>query len=165
MAQHPSPKARGTYTFLTTFFTASTIWPRRPEKSRQPEDQASLPEERPLRRQDSMNYVPLLSADDLPTEYEHLVITHMKGLQDKIALVTGGSRGLGRNIALALAGNGADIILTYRQQKAEGEAVVAEIEQLGRKAALLRLDVADLRQLDEFLGSVRQALEQGFSSR
>lgn len=83
----------------------------------------------------------------------------MKGLQDKIALVTGGSRGLGRNIALALASNGADIILTYRQQKAEGEAVAAEIEQLGRKAALLQLDVADLSQFDGFLNNIRQALE------
>ena len=83
----------------------------------------------------------------------------MKGLQDKIALVTGGSRGLGRNIALALASNGADVILTYRQQKEEGEAVAAEVEQLGRKAALLRLDVSDLTQFDEFLSSVRQALE------
>ena len=83
----------------------------------------------------------------------------MKGLKDKIALVTGGSRGLGRNIALALARNGADVILTYRQQKEEGEAVAAEVEQLGRKAALLRLDVADLRQFDEFLSSVRQAVE------
>ena len=46
--------------------------------------------------------------------------THMKGLKDKIALVTGGSRGLGRNIALALAGNGADVILTYRQQEGRG---------------------------------------------
>ncbi|HEU4678897.1 MAG TPA: SDR family oxidoreductase [Terrimicrobiaceae bacterium] len=80
-------------------------------------------------------------------------------MKDKIALVTGGSRGLGRNIALALASNGADVILTYRQQKAEGEAVAAEIEQLGRKAALLQLDVANLSQFDGFLSNIRQALE------
>ena len=83
----------------------------------------------------------------------------MNGLKEKIALVTGGSRGLGRNIALALAGNGADVILTYRQGKEEGEAVVGEIGQLGRKAALLQLDVANLGQFDGFSGAVRQALE------
>ena len=80
-------------------------------------------------------------------------------ITNKIALVTGGSRGLGRNIALALSGNGADVILTYRQRKEEGEAVVAEIEQIGRKAALLQLDVADLGQFDGFVSAVRQALE------
>ena len=53
---------------------------------------------------------------------------------NKIALVTGGSRGLGRNIALQLARKGNDVILTYRQKKEEGEAVVAEIEKLGPKA-------------------------------
>ena len=83
----------------------------------------------------------------------------MKGLQDKIALVTGGSRGLGRNIALALAGNGTDVILTYRQRKEECEAVAAEIEQRGRKAALLQLDVADVGRFEEFSNAVKHALE------
>ena len=99
------------------------------------------------------------SAESSPSESTPKTINHMKGLKDKIALVTGGSRGLGRNIALALSRNGADVILTYRQQKEEGESVAAEVEQLGRKAALLRLDVADLRQFDEFSSSVRQAVE------
>jgi NAD(P)-dependent dehydrogenase (short-subunit alcohol dehydrogenase family) len=80
-------------------------------------------------------------------------------LVNKIALVTGGSRGLGRNIALNLARNGADVILTYRQRKEEGEAVAAEIEKLGRKAALLQLDVADMRQFDGFAEAARKALE------
>ena len=78
----------------------------------------------------------------------------------KIALVTGGSRGLGRNIALALARKGADVILTYRQQKGEGEAAAAEIEQLGRKAALLQIDVADISRFDRFAIAVQQTLEE-----
>src|SRR5882672_3507733 len=78
---------------------------------------------------------------------------------NKIALVTGGSRGLGRNIALQLARNGNDVILTYRQKKEEGEAVVAEIEALGRKAVALQLDVADLGQFDGFHKALAQALE------
>ena len=90
---------------------------------------------------------------------EKLYQNRMKGLDNRIALVTGGSRGLGRNIALALANNGADIILTYRQKKEEGEAVAAEVEQLGRKAALLQLDVADVSQFEKFLGAIRQVLE------
>ena len=78
----------------------------------------------------------------------------------KIALVTGGSRGLGRDIALALARNGADVILTYRQRKGKDEATAAEIEQLGRKAALLQIDVADISRFDRFAKAVQQALEE-----
>jgi NAD(P)-dependent dehydrogenase (short-subunit alcohol dehydrogenase family) len=77
----------------------------------------------------------------------------------KIALVTGGSRGLGRNIALQLARKGNDVILTYRQKKEEGEAVVAEIEKLGRKGVSLQLDVADLKQFDGFRDALEQALK------
>ncbi len=76
----------------------------------------------------------------------------------KIALVTGGTRGLGRNIALQLARTGDEVILTYRQKKEEGEAVVAEIEALGRKASALPLDVADLSQFDGLHQTLAQAL-------
>lgn len=76
-----------------------------------------------------------------------------------IALVTGGSRGLGRNIALQLARSGNDVILTYRQQKAEGETVVAEIESLGRSAAALQLDVADTSQFSSFQQQLAHTLE------
>jgi NAD(P)-dependent dehydrogenase (short-subunit alcohol dehydrogenase family) len=78
---------------------------------------------------------------------------------NKIALVTGGNRGLGRNIALSLARKGNDVILTYRQNNEEGEAIVAEIEKLGRKAVALKLDVGDLRQFDGFRDALAQALE------
>lgn len=78
----------------------------------------------------------------------------------KIALVTGGSRGLGKNMALALAKQGIDIILTYRTQKAEAESVVAEITALGRKALALELDMADISSLDGFLSRVKEGLQR-----
>uniref|UniRef100_UPI003568A496 SDR family NAD(P)-dependent oxidoreductase n=1 Tax=Hydrogenophaga sp. TaxID=1904254 RepID=UPI003568A496 len=59
-----------------------------------------------------------------------------------IALVTGGSRGLGKSTALQLARNGSDVILTYQSQEAQAQAVVAEIAALGRSAVALQLDVA-----------------------
>jgi NAD(P)-dependent dehydrogenase (short-subunit alcohol dehydrogenase family) len=79
-------------------------------------------------------------------------------LSNKIALVTGASRGLGRNIALAMAARGADVILTYRERKADGEEVVAEIEALGRKAVALQLDVSSTAGFAAFADSVRAAL-------
>jgi NAD(P)-dependent dehydrogenase (short-subunit alcohol dehydrogenase family) len=84
----------------------------------------------------------------------------MNGLQNKIALVTGGSRGLGRNIAEQLARNGADVILTYRSRKEEADAVVAGIEALGRKAVALPLDVADTKGFPAFQTAVTEALAQ-----
>ena len=68
----------------------------------------------------------------------------------RIALVTGGSRGLGRNIAACLARGGHDIVLTYRSQKEEGTAAVAEIESLGRRAVALQLDVAQVKSFATF---------------
>lgn len=82
----------------------------------------------------------------------------MNGLTQKIALVTGASRGLGRNIALALAKNGADVILTYRQGRSDAEAAVAEIHGLGRKAAFLQIDVADCAQFPQFSAALRDTL-------
>jgi len=75
-----------------------------------------------------------------------------------IALITGGSRGLGRNAALHVARAGTDVILTYRSQAAEAQAVVAEIEALGRRALALPLDVADSRSFAAFAQQVQSAL-------
>lgn len=75
-----------------------------------------------------------------------------------IALITGGSRGLGRNAALHVARAGIDVILTYRSQAAEAQAVVAEIEALGRRALALPLDVADSRSFAAFAQQVQAAL-------
>lgn len=78
----------------------------------------------------------------------------------KIALVTGGSRGLGKNTALHLARKGVDVLLTYRSGKAEAEAVVAAIQGLGRKAVALHLDVAHSSTFPAFAASVKEALSQ-----
>ena len=75
-----------------------------------------------------------------------------------ITLVTGGSRGLGKNAALQLAAQGSDIILSYRSQRSEAEAVVAEIESMGRRALALQLDVARSTTFDGFAAEVRQQL-------
>lgn len=78
--------------------------------------------------------------------------------QDKIALVTGGSRGLGREIALRLAQGGADVIVTYREREKDGEAVVAAIQALGRQAAALPLDVARADTFTSFLRRLEEVL-------
>lgn len=82
----------------------------------------------------------------------------------KIALVTGGSRGLGRNMALALAAKGTDVLLTYHSKQAEAEAVVVEIQGHGRKAAALQLDVADATSFDAFFIQVKAALRDTFQT-
>lgn len=80
-------------------------------------------------------------------------------INEKIALITGGSRGLGRNAALKLAETGADVILTYRSRQDEAEAVVAEIEKLGRKAAALQLDTGEIKTFDAFFAEVSNVLQ------
>jgi NAD(P)-dependent dehydrogenase (short-subunit alcohol dehydrogenase family) len=76
-----------------------------------------------------------------------------------IALVTGGSRGLGRNTALKLAARGVGLVLTYRSRADEAQAVVAEIETLGARAVALPLDVGDSRSFPAFAQAVREQLQ------
>jgi len=76
----------------------------------------------------------------------------------KIALITGGSRGLGRSMALHLARQGTDVILTYRSNRTEADAVVAEIAKLGGRAASLQLDTALVAGFDEFIARLRETL-------
>lgn len=75
-----------------------------------------------------------------------------------IALVTGGSRGLGRNTALHIARRGGDVVLTYRSRSGEAEAVVAEIAAMGRKAVALQLDTSDTSAFGAFADRLRTAL-------
>ncbi|MGQ9368402.1 SDR family NAD(P)-dependent oxidoreductase [Azospirillum sp. ST 5-10] len=76
-----------------------------------------------------------------------------------ISIVTGGSRGLGRNTALSIARRGGDVILTYRSQAAEAQAAVSEIQALGRRAAALQLDTAATSGFPAFVERVRSTLE------
>jgi len=76
----------------------------------------------------------------------------------KIAIVTGGSRGLGRNTVLSLAKRGIDSIFTYNSNQAEAEKVVSLVAEAGRKAIALQLDTGNLGAFDDFVDSVRQAL-------
>lgn len=79
-----------------------------------------------------------------------------------ISLVTGGSRGLGRNTALSIARHGGDVILTYRNGKNGADAVVAEIEALGRKAVALHLDTGAMLTFPAFVEELRAALSGNF---
>lgn len=84
----------------------------------------------------------------------------MMETKTKIALVTGGSRGLGRNMALALAKNGNDIVLTYNSNKQAADEVVAEIMALGQKAFALQLNTGNVKEFDAFLAQVGSHLEE-----
>lgn len=81
-------------------------------------------------------------------------------MSNKIALVTGGSRGLGKDMALSLAQKGLDVILTYRSQQAEAQAVVGDIQATGRRAVALPLDMNNLGSYDAFVQAVADALGQ-----
>ena len=77
----------------------------------------------------------------------------------KIAVITGGSRGLGRNMAISIAKKGIDVILTYHSNKEEAEKVVAEIQAIGQKAIAYSLDTSNVSSFDAFLKEVAAHLE------
>jgi NAD(P)-dependent dehydrogenase (short-subunit alcohol dehydrogenase family) len=82
----------------------------------------------------------------------------------KIAIITGGSRGLGRNAALKLAKKGVDIILTYNSQKGEAQEVVAQIEAMGRKAEALQLNTGDTKSFNHFVTEVKASLKKKWNT-
>lgn len=80
--------------------------------------------------------------------------------QRKIALITGSSRGLGRNMALHLARQGTDVVITWRSNRAEAEAAAAEVHATGARAVVLQLDVADSGNFPTFAAELKSALRQ-----
>jgi NAD(P)-dependent dehydrogenase (short-subunit alcohol dehydrogenase family) len=80
--------------------------------------------------------------------------------KNKIALVTGGSRGLGRNMAVAIAKKGIDVVLTYHTNKEAADDVVGEIESLGQKAVAFQLDTSDTKSFDNFIKQATAWLQE-----
>ncbi|QHS56210.1 SDR family oxidoreductase [Mucilaginibacter sp. 14171R-50] len=78
----------------------------------------------------------------------------------KIALITGGSRGLGKNAALKIAGKGIDVIITYRTKKEEADEVVNQIALAGQNAAALQLDTSTIKTFDAFKQQLTDTLQQ-----
>lgn len=82
----------------------------------------------------------------------------------KTALVTGGSRGLGKDMALRIAEKGINVILTYNSKEEEALAVVEEIKALGQQAAALQLNVGEVGSFDTFLSAVKAIGKNNFGS-
>ena len=78
----------------------------------------------------------------------------------KITLITGASRGLGRNTALSIARHGGDVVVTYHSKAADAQAVVSEIQAMGRKAVALQLDTGDVASFPAFAKSLQSALRE-----
>lgn len=78
----------------------------------------------------------------------------------KVALITGGNRGLGKNSALKIAQKGLDVIITYRSNRDEAEDVVNEIKKMGRNAVAFQLDTKDRKSFDAFVKNVTTHLQE-----
>lgn len=86
----------------------------------------------------------------------------MENKSDKIVLLTGGSRGLGKESALQLAKSGFDVIITFQSNKADAENVINEIKSFGRKASSLKLDLSQVEAFDEFVSNLKDTLDKDF---
>jgi NAD(P)-dependent dehydrogenase (short-subunit alcohol dehydrogenase family) len=84
--------------------------------------------------------------------------------QNKIALVTGGSRGLGKNAALKIASKGIDVVITYQSKAEEAKKTVEEIKKLGVNAAALQLNVAAATSFDSFFAELASVLHAVFNA-
>lgn len=85
-------------------------------------------------------------------------------MTNKIALVTGGSRGLGKDMALSLAKKKIDVILTYHSKKEDADMAVSSILEIGQKAIAIPLDVGDLKSFDHFIDQVSEALHKNWNT-
>lgn len=81
-------------------------------------------------------------------------------MSSKIALVTGGSRGLGRNMAINIAKKGIDVVLTYHSNHQEAEKVVKEVRSLGQSAAAFQLDAGNISSFEGFISTVTNYLKE-----
>jgi len=84
--------------------------------------------------------------------------------KNKVALLTGGSRGLGKNMAIKLAEKGIDVILTYHSRKEDALSVAAQIEKIGQKAAILQLNTGDIKSFDTFFDQLKEVLQHKFDT-
>jgi NAD(P)-dependent dehydrogenase (short-subunit alcohol dehydrogenase family) len=88
----------------------------------------------------------------------------MTSNSNKIALVTGGSRGLGRDMAIQLAKKNFDVVITYNSNDEAANKVVEEVKAIGKKAIALRLDVAKSSSYDAFVNQLKEKLTRDFGT-
>src|SRR5574343_379434 len=89
----------------------------------------------------------------------------MAQLEKKIALVTGASRGLGKDTALQLAKKGFDVLITYQSKKEDADAVVSELEALGSNSFALVLDLSNTTSINAFTKEIAHALEVHYNGK
>jgi NAD(P)-dependent dehydrogenase (short-subunit alcohol dehydrogenase family) len=92
------------------------------------------------------------------------IINNTKTSMNKIALITGGSRGLGKNMSIALAKKGMDLVITYNTNKQAADEVVAEVEALGQTAFAFQLDTGNIHVFDAFFKHVTETLQTRMGS-
>lgn len=91
-------------------------------------------------------------------------VTNMTSNSNKVGLVTGGSRGLGRDMAMQLARKNFDVIITYNSNREAADEVVAAVKAIGKKAIALQLDVAKSSTYDAFVSRVKEKLTSDFGA-
>eukprot|EP01132_Coremiostelium_polycephalum_P018052 gene18052-21546_t len=84
--------------------------------------------------------------------------------KSKIALVTGGSRGLGKDMALRLSEKGIDVVITYNSKELEAADVVQQVQQNGQKAFALQLNTGDIKSFDPFIVRLKEVLQDVFKA-